>query len=53
MQGMEIREAMRLGGASASIVISKHSCSDAMPTIEEIRSFMAMAEVVLESPRQP
>lgn len=51
MQGMEIREAMRLGGASASIVISKHSCSDAMPTIEEIKSFMATAEEVLEGAR--
>ncbi|GED17154.1 5-dehydro-2-deoxygluconokinase [Aneurinibacillus migulanus] len=47
MQGLEIPEAMRLGGASASIVISKHSCSDAMPIAEELKSFMETAEEVL------
>ncbi|MFC3884581.1 5-dehydro-2-deoxygluconokinase [Bacillus songklensis] len=51
MQGMDISQAMRLGGASASIVISKHSCSDAMPTVEELKSFMATAEEVLEAAR--
>ncbi|OFE39062.1 hypothetical protein BGV83_26310 [Bacillus anthracis] len=44
MQGLEIPQAMRLGGASASIVISKHSCSDAMPTRAEISAFMETAE---------
>ncbi|WP_078378737.1 5-dehydro-2-deoxygluconokinase [Sutcliffiella halmapala] len=47
MEGLEISQAMRLGSASASIVISKHSCSDAMPTINEIHSFMATAEEIL------
>ncbi|WP_078408938.1 5-dehydro-2-deoxygluconokinase [Priestia abyssalis] len=51
MKGLPIQEAMRLGGASASIVISKHSCSDAMPTVEEIKSFMETAEEVLETAR--
>nr|WP_106780764.1 5-dehydro-2-deoxygluconokinase [Lysinibacillus timonensis] len=36
MQGGTVEEAMKYGSASASIVISKHSCSDAMPTIEEL-----------------
>jgi 5-dehydro-2-deoxygluconokinase len=48
MQGLDIREAMRLGGASASIVISKHSCSEAMPTKEELTSFMETAEEILQ-----
>ncbi|WP_223282612.1 5-dehydro-2-deoxygluconokinase [Neobacillus kokaensis] len=41
MQGWSIVRAMEFGSASASIVISKHSCSDAMPTVEEIVEFIA------------
>ncbi|MED4238074.1 5-dehydro-2-deoxygluconokinase [Priestia megaterium] len=48
MQGLEIPEAMRLGGASASIVISKHSCSDAMPTSVELLEFMETATEILQ-----
>lgn len=48
MQGLEIRQAMRLGGASASIVISEHSCSDAMPTSVELFNFMETATEVLQ-----
>jgi len=51
MKGLPIHESMRFGGASASIVISKHSCSDAMPTVEEIKNFMETAEEVLETAR--
>ena len=36
MSGKEVSEAMKMGSASASIVISRHSCSDAMPTNEEL-----------------
>jgi 5-dehydro-2-deoxygluconokinase len=36
MKGKDVSEAMKMGSASASIVISHHSCSDAMPTIEEL-----------------
>lgn len=46
MQNWEIPKAMEYGSASAAIVISKHSCSDAMPTTDEIDSFMATAERV-------
>lgn len=46
MNGWDIPKAMNYGGASASIVISKHSCSDAMPTVEEIEDFKATAEFV-------
>ncbi|WP_455920258.1 5-dehydro-2-deoxygluconokinase [Priestia megaterium] len=48
MQGLEIPQAMRLGGASASIVISKHSCSDAMPTRVELFNFMETATEVFQ-----
>jgi 5-dehydro-2-deoxygluconokinase len=43
MNGQEISEAMKLGSASASIVISRHSCSDAMPTKEELLNYMETA----------
>lgn len=36
MKGNDISEAMKMGSASASLVISRHSCSDAMPTAEEL-----------------
>ena len=42
-QGATIQEAMRYGAASASIVISRHSCSDAMPTRDELEEFMKTA----------
>lgn len=40
MQGWEITRAMEYGAAAASIVISSHSCSEAMPTVEQIDSFI-------------
>jgi 5-dehydro-2-deoxygluconokinase len=40
MNGWEIDQSMELGSASASIVISSHSCSDAMPTIERIEQYI-------------
>jgi 5-dehydro-2-deoxygluconokinase len=44
-----VLEAMRLGSASASIVISKHSSSEAMPNLGEIKTFMETAEEVIEA----
>lgn len=46
LQGWDIPRAMEFGSASASIVISKHSCSDAMPRVDEINEFMKTAEKV-------
>jgi 5-dehydro-2-deoxygluconokinase len=43
MNGKDISEAMKMGSASASIVISRHSCSDAMPTREELQHYMKTA----------
>jgi 5-dehydro-2-deoxygluconokinase len=39
----DIPEAMKMGSASASIVISRHSCSDAMPTYSELKHHMETA----------
>lgn len=36
MQGETVDVAMKYGSASAAIVIAKHSCSDAMPTLDEL-----------------
>ncbi|TVX98691.1 5-dehydro-2-deoxygluconokinase [Cohnella terricola] len=40
MQGWEISRSMEFGSACASIVISSHSCSDAMPKLEQVEAFM-------------
>jgi 5-dehydro-2-deoxygluconokinase len=40
MQGWEISDCMAFGGAAASIVISSHSCSDAMPTVDQVSTYM-------------
>jgi 5-dehydro-2-deoxygluconokinase len=37
IKGWEIDKCQEFGAASASIVVSSHSCSDAMPTVEQIR----------------
>ncbi|WP_400163313.1 5-dehydro-2-deoxygluconokinase [Brevibacillus sp. TJ4] len=36
MQGWELSRCLEYGAAAAAIVISSHSCSDAMPTVAEI-----------------
>lgn len=41
MLGKSIPEALEYGAASASLVISSHSCSDAMPTRDQIDAFIA------------
>lgn len=48
MKGDSVKEAMKRGAASASIVISRHSCSDAMPTAEELDHFIQNNEEVVE-----
>lgn len=39
-EGKSPGEAMRIGAASAAIVVSSHSCSEAMPNINEINEFI-------------
>ncbi|PLR76692.1 5-dehydro-2-deoxygluconokinase [Bacillus sp. V3-13] len=41
ISGKEIGTALKYGSASASIVVSKHSSSEAMPTVEEIEQLIA------------
>ncbi|MFP4975689.1 5-dehydro-2-deoxygluconokinase [Paenibacillus sp. CN-4] len=41
MTGKEIGEALRYASASAAIVVSKHSSSEAMPTVSEIEQLIA------------
>lgn len=41
MQAWPINQCQQFGSASASIVVSKHNCSDAMPTAEELHTFIA------------
>lgn len=40
LKGKTPADSMRIGAASAAIVVSSHSCSDAMPTLEEINTFI-------------
>lgn len=40
LEGKEIIEALEFGSASASILISAHSCSDAMPTVAAVKKFI-------------
>jgi 5-dehydro-2-deoxygluconokinase len=40
MQGWDIAKAMEYGAAAAAIVISSHSCSEAMPTVEQIERYI-------------
>lgn len=44
LQGKEIETALKYGSASASIVVSKHSSSEAMPTVEQIEALIARHE---------
>ncbi|MFC5401537.1 5-dehydro-2-deoxygluconokinase [Cohnella soli] len=44
MQGWDISRCMSFGSAAACIVISSHSCSDAMPTSEQVNDYIARCE---------
>lgn len=46
IKGKGIETALKYGSASASIVVSKHSSSEAMPTEKEIEQFIANAETI-------
>lgn len=39
--GLNIETALKYGAASAAIVVSKHSSSEAMPTLDEIKNLIA------------
>ncbi|BBH23763.1 5-dehydro-2-deoxygluconokinase [Paenibacillus baekrokdamisoli] len=40
MQGWTLEKSMEFGSASACIVISSHSCSDAMPTTNQVHEYI-------------
>ncbi|GAE27984.1 5-keto-2-deoxygluconokinase [Halalkalibacter wakoensis JCM 9140] len=46
ISGKDIETALKYGSASASIVVSKHSSSDAMPSVEEIEGLIAKNETI-------
>ncbi|MFC5647889.1 5-dehydro-2-deoxygluconokinase [Paenibacillus solisilvae] len=46
MQGWSASRSMEFGSASASIVISSHSCSDAMPTVKQVEDYMLASKQV-------
>ncbi len=41
LEGYPLSEALEFASASAAILVSAHSCSEAMPSVSEIKSFMA------------
>lgn len=41
MKEWSVEKSMEFGSAAASIVISSHSCSDAMPTVEQVKAYIA------------
>lgn len=44
MQGWTLEKSMEYGSAAACIVISSHSCSDAMPTTEQVEDYIKRCE---------
>lgn len=45
MNGWTIDKAMEFGSAAASIVISSHSCSDAMPTVKQVEDYIELCKL--------
>lgn len=58
IDGCSVPEALEYGSASASMLISAHSCSAAMPTLDEVEAFIREEKekygemVVLEEPEK-
>ncbi|MCY6369444.1 5-dehydro-2-deoxygluconokinase [Clostridium ganghwense] len=40
MEGWEIIDALEFGSASAAMLVASHNCSDAMPTVNEVKEFI-------------
>ena len=47
-----LEECLRLGNACGAIVVSRHGCSPAMPTPEELEYFLNMPERPRSAPRR-
>ena len=46
LEGHDIPRALEFASASASMLVSAHSCSEAMPTVSEIEAFIAEKKAV-------
>jgi 5-dehydro-2-deoxygluconokinase len=44
LEGWDILECLEFGSGSASMLVASHSCSDAMPRVDEIREFIRKAK---------
>lgn len=44
MEGHDLCECLELGSASASVLVGSHGCSQFMPTINELRAFIAQSK---------
>lgn len=40
LEGWDVIDALEFGSASAAMLVASHSCSDAMPTVDEIKEFI-------------
>lgn len=40
MEGWEVIDCLEFGSAAAAMLVSSHSCSEAMPKVEEVREFI-------------
>ena len=41
LEGLDIVDCLELGSASASMLVAAHGCSEFMPTIDELKKFIA------------
>ena len=41
LEGKTVEEALEYSNASASLLVSAHSCSDAMPDVEHLMAFLS------------
>ena len=44
LQGMPVAQCLHYGNAAAAIVVSRQSCSEAMPTLDEVRGLIAQQQ---------
>jgi 5-dehydro-2-deoxygluconokinase len=41
LQGWTLERAARMGNACGAIVVTRHGCANFMPTLDEVRAFVA------------
>jgi 5-dehydro-2-deoxygluconokinase len=44
MEGWDVEKSLEFGSASAAMLVASHSCSEAMPTVKEVKEFIKKAE---------